>query len=339
MNLKHGINLGGFLSQCNHKLEHYNSFVLQEDIMRIKLDGFDHVRLPVDYEVFETEDGIYKKDGFELVEKIITWCATYGLDIIIDLHKVFGYDFNNAGDSCKNNLFGNENLQQRFLNLWNKISKTFSNFTNVAFEILNEVVEKENTDSWNFLIKKTVAVIRKNAPDTIIIYGGIQWNSANTLKFLEQPADKNIIWTFHFYEPLLFTHQKAYWVPAIKDCEDITYPGTMESYREKSIPIGYQGEAVVKCASAKMGISFIEEMITAAIDAARKADVKLYCGEFGVIDRAPVEDTLRWFKDVDYVFKKNMIGYSVWTYKEKDFGIYDNHYDSIRNELLELWRK
>lgn len=53
-----------------------------------------------------------------------------------------------------------------------------------------------------------------------------------------------------------------------------------------------------------MGISFIEEMITAAIDAARKADVKLYCGEFGVIDRAPVEDTLRWFKDVDYVFKK-----------------------------------
>ena len=218
MNLKHGINLGGFLSQCNHKLEHYNSFVLQEDIMRIKLDGFDHVRLPVDYEVFETEDGIYKKDGFELVEKIITWCATYGLDIIIDLHKVFGYDFNNAGDSCKNNLFGNENLQQRFLNLWNEISKTFSKFTNVAFEILNEVVEKENTDSWNSLIKKTVAVIRKNAPDTIIIYGGIQWNSANTLKFLEQPADKNIIWTFHFYEPLLFTHQKAYWVPAIKDC-------------------------------------------------------------------------------------------------------------------------
>ena len=65
MNLKHGINLGGFLSQCNHKLEHYNSFVLQEDIMRIKLDGFDHVRLPVDYEVFETEDGIYKKDGNE----------------------------------------------------------------------------------------------------------------------------------------------------------------------------------------------------------------------------------------------------------------------------------
>ena len=37
----------------------------------------------------------------------------------------------------------------------------------------------------------------------------------------------------------------------------------------------------------------------------------LYCGEFGVIDQAPVEDTLRWFTDVDTVFRQFGIGCAV----------------------------
>ena len=50
------------------------------------------------------------------------------------------------------------------------------------------------------------------------------------------------------------------------------------------------------------GITEVESR--AVVDAAKNAGVSLYCGEFGVIDRAPAEDTLRWFQDVDTVFKK-----------------------------------
>ena len=40
MNLKRGINLGGFLSQCCHELEHYKSFVVESEAksMLQKLD-------------------------------------------------------------------------------------------------------------------------------------------------------------------------------------------------------------------------------------------------------------------------------------------------------------
>ena len=31
-------------------------------------------------------------------------------------------------------------------------------------------------------------------------------------KKLEKPEFDNVIYTFHFYEPIIFTHQKAYWV-------------------------------------------------------------------------------------------------------------------------------
>ena len=83
----------------------------------------------------------------------------------------------------------------------------------------------------------------------------------------------------------------------------------------------------------------VEEMVREAVDAANKAGVRLYCGEFGVIDRAPVDDTLRWFEDIMVVFGKYDIHCAVWSYKEMDFGISDEHYAPIGEELVELLTK
>ena len=59
--------------------------------------------------------------------------------------------------------------------------------------------------------------------------------------------------------------------------------------------------------------------------------------KFGVIDTAPIPDTLNWFTDVDQVFREFGIGCAVWSYKEMDFGLMDSHYDAIREDLLKLW--
>lgn len=339
MELSRGINLGGYLSQCCHEEEHYDTFIGEEDIRQIASWGFDHIRLPIDYEVLETEDGVIKEKGYGRVKKVIDWCDAYGLNIILDLHKAYGYDFNDAGDEEKNNLFASEDLQNRFIALWKEMVKRFGTCANVAFELLNEVVEKENADAWNQLIKKAVAEIRKIAKTAPIIYGGIQWNSVKTLKLLDAPNDENIIYTFHFYEPLLFTHQKAHWVAAMDPNQTVRYPETMEYYQKESEKLGYQGEVVGDALSKLMGTEFITEMIEEGIKAAQNAGVSLYCGEFGVIDQAPVEDTLRWFKDVNTVFEKYNIGCAVWSYKKMDFGLIDEHYAPIRDSLLELWTK
>lgn len=339
MNLKRGVNLGGFLSQCEHNEEHYKCFILEEDIKRISEWGLDHVRLPIDCEVVETEDGSIKPSGYVYIDNVVNWCKKYGLNVILDLHKAYGYDFNDAGDLEKNNLFSSEYLKERFVKLWDTISSRYAGYDNVAFELLNEVVETENAELWNQLIKRTVSAIRKNAPVAPIVYGGIQWNSAGTLKYLDIPEDNNIIFTFHFYEPLVFTHQKAYWVKNMDMVNDVPYPETMEFYREKSKPLGNQGQAAVVAKSEHMGPEFLSEMVSEAVRAADIAGVEIYCGEYGVIDRAPIQDTLRWFKDVDDVFRKYDIGCAVWNYKEKDYGIVGPHYDEIRDELLGIWTK
>lgn len=41
----HGVNLGGWLSQCSHSVEHYKSFISEENIRKIADMGADHVRL------------------------------------------------------------------------------------------------------------------------------------------------------------------------------------------------------------------------------------------------------------------------------------------------------
>lgn len=327
-----GINLGGWLSQCAEYSEgHYSSFIAENDIKTISEWGLDHIRLPVDYNVIEDEDGRVLPNGYKHIDDCIEWCEKYGLNVIIDLHKTKGFAFY---DTAENNImFDSHELQKRFISLWTNIAARYGKNGNVVFEPLNEV-SKIDSRKWNALISKLLSAIRPFAPDKKIIFGGTQWNSVHTLKLLEIPDDKNIVYNFHFYEPFLFTHQHASWLSAVSDIS-MRYPGTMEIYRKTSENIGCFGSGLKN--TDEMGAEFMDKLISEAVDAAVNADVPLYCGEYGVIDQAVISDTAVWFEDIHSVFEKHGIGRAVWTYKELDFGINDEHYapclDRIVNSL------
>ncbi len=337
LELKKGINLGGFLSQCSeYTREHYASFIVEEDIKNIADMRFDHVRFPIDYEVLETEDGSPIEENYAFIDDTIGWCKKYSLKVVLDLHKTWGYSFNKVDEKGANTLFDSEEAQDRFVALWDRLSSRYASYNDcLAMELLNEVVNPEYKDSWNALIKRVVAVIRKNAPLTTIIYGGVEWNSANTLRFLEDPIDDNVIFTFHYYEPLLFTHQKAPWVPTISPDMTVHYVDDMDFYRRESEKIGLQGMPCVNVKADHMGVEFHEEMIKDALRVAKEKNIKIYCGEFGVIDRADEEDAINWYRDIFALFKKYDIAYSLWSYKEMDFGIMGEKYGKLREFLKE----
>ena len=58
----HGVNLGGWLSQCDHTKERYDTFIVEDDIKEIKSWGLDHIRVPVDYNLVEDEEGNYLEE-------------------------------------------------------------------------------------------------------------------------------------------------------------------------------------------------------------------------------------------------------------------------------------
>lgn len=325
---RRGINLGGWLSQCaEYSEKHYISFITESDICRIAGWGLDHVRLPIDHNTIEDENGTPLMDRYMYIDDCIRWCRKYSLNVIIDLHKTMGYSFDTAD---KNTLFDSAELQDRFISLWKRLSERYGKCENISFELLNEITANDS-DQWNRLASDAINEIRKSSPDVKIIVGGAGWNSVHTLADLEIPADNNIVYNFHFYEPFLFTHQLAPWQPLIAD-KSIGYPSDIEEYRRRSEEIQCFGSGLKN--ADKMGTEFMEKLIIEAVTAAENANVPLYCGEYGVIDCADIKDTAEWYCDIHSVFEKYGIARAAWTYKGIDFGITEQHYSDCIDSII-----
>ena len=329
-----GVNLGGWLSQGTYDDEHLDTFISQEDIARIASWGADHVRVPVDYNIFETDEGELKTKGTELVDKAVAWCEKYGLNMVLDLHKTYGYSFY-SGDG-QIGFFDSEELQERFYRLWERLSQRYGKYSErVAFELLNEVNDKEYSDTWNKVAKKAVKLIRNYAPDTKILIGGYWNNSVDALKDLDMPFDGNIVYNFHCYDPFMFTHQGAYWVDDMPEDLRLPYPGDVRDYRQKAAETGLTRiQDYLDVPDSGFDSSYFVGRFINAAKLCEQRDVALYCGEYGVIDKADPEQVLRWYKDINSAFERFGIGRSAWNYKGKDFGLSDEHMAGVIDELV-----
>jgi len=333
----HGINLGGWFSQCVHTTEHYDSFIGEEDIARIKNWGFDHVRLPVDYDIVEEADGSYKKDGFGRIQQVIDWCRSYDLNMVLDLHKTYGFSFDDGEE--ESGFFENEDYQERFYRLWERFAECYGKYADMlAFELLNEVTYKEYCAKWNEISAKCIGRIRTIAPDIRILIGGYYNNSIEALRDLEPPQDENIIYNFHCYEPIVFTHQGAYWVDGMDTSFRMPLKVTYGEYAEnsaqqiKQFTVDLSGFDPDKT----FGPEYFEDMVREAVKVAEERNVSLYCGEFGVIDRAAPEDTLEWYRMICAVFDKYGIGRAAWSYRAMDFGFTDERFSGVIDEIVSL---
>lgn len=309
-NFYKGVNLGGWLSQCDYSEDRLNSFITEPDFAKIASWGADHVRIPADYNIFENNDGGYSEAGFERIDRALELCEKYRLNTVLDLHKTAGYSFDSYGES-ESGFFDSEPLQERFCRLWEQLAARYGKYSErVVFELLNEVTDKDYIDSWNSISNKCIERIRRFAPDTLILVGSYWNNSAAAVPDLAKPYDDKVIYNFHCYDPLKFTHQGAYWT-------DLINPEERCSFEESNITPEY-----------------FEELFASAIEAARRNNTTLYCGEYGVINKASPEDTLKWFKCINSVFEKHGISRCAWSYKEMDFGLSDSRLDTVRDELL-----
>ena len=335
-----GINLGGWISQCKeYTKEHYDSFICKKDLENIKNLGFDHVRLPVDYNVIMTDDGKFLEEGFSYIDRGVEWAEAYGLNVIVDLHKTCGYMFDTNAVPNPDAFFFDKGLQDIFIKIWEKIAARYaSKSKTVAYELLNEIVNPALENEWNEIATRAFKAVRALAPESWIVVGGVDYNSVSAVPGIKVPVDEKTVFTFHCYEPLAFTHQKAPWVVDMPADFEVSYPGSSIEYiREKSrlIPQARHGAIFAESMNnLKIDDNFFTSLFEPALKTAEKIGVPLYCGEYGVIDRAPAEDSERWFNDIHRALEKHGIGRALWSYKKMDFGLMDAHYDAIRSAVI-----
>lgn len=335
-----GVDFGGWLSQCSeYTREHYGSFIGEEDFAAVAGWGLDHVRLPVDWQVFQKEDGSLIEEGFGYVENAIAWARKNGLRLILDLHKTLGYSFD--AESDKNNFFAEEKLHGHFYALWEEFARRFArNEDMLAFELLNEVTSPSYSGAWNKIAANAVRIIRKHSPAIKILIGGYWNNSIDALKDLDPPADGNIVYNFHCYDPLLFTHQGAYWVPGMPGDFRLGYPLTFARHNDAARSLGLTDFATPADDESRLyDKDFFVRKWQAGIKVCEERGAALYCGEYGVIDRAAPEDTLAWYRDINAAFAECGIGRAAWSYRKMDFGISDGRMKGVLAGLLEAMKR
>lgn len=334
-----GINLGGWFSQCDYSEERFSSFITEDDFREISKWGLDHVRIPIDYQLVETEDGEFKESGFAHLDRAVGWCGKYGLNLILDLHKTAGYAFDS--ESGKNTFFDDTRLQERFYRLWEELAQRYSGYSQrLAFELLNEVTDQSYSETWNNISAEVIERIRKISQDVTILVGGYWNNSIDALKDLRPPRDENIVYNFHCYGPILFTHQHAYWAGSLGKLPEsvrIVFPDLAENYINavnEYIPGQLFTGDITRVEN--LDENYFEACFEDGIRLAEERNVRLYCGEYGVINKADLQSTVNWYKAINAVFEQSGIGRAAWTYKGMNFGISDARMEPIRDKIIKL---
>jgi aryl-phospho-beta-D-glucosidase BglC (GH1 family) len=183
------------------------AYITQKDIQFLKRAGFNSVRVPIDYEFFNTDNSA----GFQLLDHLIAWCRKAGIYVIIDMHDAPGGQTGANIDNAWNYpwLYSSPEAQNELVSVWTRIANRYKdNPAVLGYDLLNEpianypIYEKFNKD-LEPVYKKVAAGIRTVDPHHVLIMGGAQWDTNFTI--FGPPFDSNSMYTFH-----------AYWMPPVQ---------------------------------------------------------------------------------------------------------------------------
>ncbi len=309
--IKRGTNIAHWLSQSLRRGEERAQFFTRKDVAFIDSAGFDHIRLPIDEVQMWDESGNRIDTAFALLNQALDWCSDAGLRVVVDLHILRSHYFN----ADEKPLWEKPEEQDKLIALWKDLSAVVGKrpIDLVAYELMNEPVA-DDPEQWNQLLARVTDSIRSWEPDRYLVIGSNRFQSADTFDQLRIPEnDKRIILSFHFYEPFYLTHYQAPWT-YLRDFQgEVNYPG--------QIVTGGTTPAEQRVYNRDT----IESMMQKPFRLAKQLGLPLYCGEFGVIFKAPVEDKLAWYCDMVDIFEENGVGYANWNYKAGSFGIVDQN--------------
>ena len=327
--------------------------VTDKELAGLKSAGFDFVRLPLDPAVFLLpKNRTFRGKLIGGMLKAIDRVEAAGLKVVVDIHALpaspgwrrIGVQSYLATDAA----FAD------YTALISELATSIAtrNPARVAFEPINEPTvdcdwESEgHVRAWPARALQLHKAARTAAPNLTIIMTGACWGSAWGLTHLDPAVfhDDNLLWTFHNYEPFIFTHQGADWTDGMQGyVRGLAYPP--ERKQRKAI----LKEAEARIAAAKLNKSQkakLRKDLRYTLDKYFKspqqdmdlafANVKkwakkhaipparIFLGEFGAHRvRSPAEDDpsrARFLHDMTTRAEKTGYAWSVWAWSDS-FGI------------------
>ena len=314
--LRHGINLSNWFQAGGDPAgltqQHFDTAITDDDLALIKAMGFDHVRVTINpAPMFRRgQADMLPADYIAFLDTAVNKILAHGLAVELDIH---------AGGDFKHSLATDDHFVQDFADFWMGFARHYasSDPDKVFFEILNEP-ELHDPYRWYGIETKLAGVIRAAAPHHTIIATGAHYSDDDDLLFLDPLRDTNVIYTFHFYESHVFTHQGATWGdPYWHFLHEVPYPSTPENVQEvaKQVDNPVYRLQVIRYGTDRWNAQRIDEEITQAADWAKRWGVTVICNEFGVFTKASdPQQRAAWLTDVRTSLEKHGIGWTMWDY-------------------------
>jgi endoglucanase len=311
---KRGVNLTNWLQSSSVRQIQFSKFTKQ-DFINIKSLGCDVIRLPINLHFMTNGEPDYSIDPlfYDFLDKIIDWAEELKLHLILDNHT-----FNPAANT-------DPNIGDILIPVWSQMAQHYKGRSNyIYYEILNEP-HGISDQQWNIIQQKVIDAIRKVDKKHTIIVGPAGWNSYNNLRNMPVYEDDNLIYTFHFYDPFLFTHQGATWTsPSLAPLSGVPYP--YDNIRMPDCPQELRNTWVQSSFSNYKNdgtIKHVRELIDIAVAFRDQLNVPLYCGEFGVyIPNSNKQERIQWYNLVRSYLEEKGIAWTTWDYTG-GFGLFN----------------
>ncbi len=313
--LRHGINASSWFAQVydpkGYTKEHFQTYITAQDIALMKSMGFDHVRLSVNPQpMFQSGHADQLPlEYLGYLDTAVKMIQDRGLAVIVDIHP----------DSDFKAKLENDDFVEQFADFWRALARHYANSDPgmMFFEVLNEP-EMRDRFRWSGMQVKLAKAIREGAPRHTIVASGARWSANEELLFLEPLPDSNVIYSFHFYDPPVFTHQGATWsVNYWHDVKHLAYPSNRESAERAAaaVPDGINRLYVLRYGMEHWDAARIDMEISQVSEWAKHRNVAVICDEFGVYrEDADPADRAAWLTDVRTSLEKHNISWTVWDY-------------------------
>jgi len=314
-----GVNLTGWFGASSAKSIPFTKFT-KKDLQNIKSLGCDVIRLPITLHYMTNGAPNYEIDPlfYQYLDQVIDWTEELQLNLIIDNHTI--------------EVATSKTVEAPLLKIWPQMARHYKDRSMLVFyEILNEPNKLLAAD-WEVIQAKVVESIRVYDTKHTIVVTGADWGGIGGLIALKKLSDPNLIYSFHFYDPFLFTHQGASWTnPSLADLANVPFP--YDAARMPACPPSLKGEWVENSLNYSYKTDGTAAKLKSTIDLAVKYattnGVKVFCGEFGVYNMNSIDkDRVEWYKTVPAYLTQKSIPWTMWDY-QGGFGLFNKGSNEI----------
>ncbi len=311
---RRGVNLTNWFQASGPRQIQFMKY-LKSDFTKIQSLGFDVIRLPINLHYMTGGEPDYMLDTLFLgfLDQAVDWAEELEMHLILDNHTF---------DPSESTV---PEVGIILKKVWSQMADHFKDRSAyLCYEVLNEPHGIDDA-IWNTIQQEVIEEIRLLDTTHYIVVGPAGWNSYNNLKKMPHYTDKKLIYTFHFYDPFLFTHQGASWTnPSMEPLRDIPFPcATTEM---PALPSELQGTWIEHNYNNYQNEGTIEKvksLIDIAIAFRDQRNVPIFCGEFGVYQpNSDPEERVFWYDVVQEYLDSNRIAWTMWDY-HGGFGLFE----------------